>query len=383
MKAFWNLGFRPFFLLGAIWSCVHMILWIAFQSGGLDLHLSDPVLWHSHEMIFGFASAIVAGFLLTASQNWTGIRGVYGSKLMALVGLWSIARALSIVSGFFPTLYTIVDLFFYPALAWFLKPYLWQSSQKRNQIFFVLFFILTLANFSAHAINFGIAPLIPSRSLMILSMYAIIMMIGLIGGRVIPFFTGNAIPNANPHKHPWIETLSLPCMAVAAISVTFWEFSFITSGFCFLAGLIHLIRWLLWKPWNSKKLPILLILYVGYAWIPIGFLLRALSSLSILLPSLSTHAFTAGAIGIMIYAMITRVSLGHSGRPIHASRPVLAGYVLITLSATFRVFGPWLLPQHTLRSIELSGLMWFVAFALFVIEYTPILTRPRVDGKDG
>lgn len=383
MKAIWNLGFRPFFLLGALWACVHMFAWIAFQMGALELDLRDPVLWHSHEMIFGFASAIIAGFLLTASQNWTGIRGVHGSKLMILVGLWSTARVLSMVSGSFPILFAIVDLLFYPSLAWALKPYLMQPSQKRNQIFFVLFFILTLANISAHATSFGITPLIPSRSLMILSMFAIILMIGLIGGRIIPFFTSNALPNSNPIKHNWIERLSLPSIALAALGVTFWEFSTFTVALCFLAGLIHLIRWMLWKPWNSKNLPILLILYIGYTWIPIGFFLRGLSSLSMILPSISTHAFTAGAIGIMIYAMITRVALGHSGRPIRASKLIVLGYIGITVSATIRVFGPWLLPQHTLRSIELSGLMWLLAFLLFVIEYAPILLFPRMDGKEG
>ncbi|MEZ4846886.1 MAG: NnrS family protein [Bdellovibrionota bacterium] len=209
MKAVWNLGFRPFFLLGALWACVHMFAWIAFQMGVLELDPHDPVLWHSHEMIFGFASAIVAGFLLTASQNWTGIRGVHGSKLMILVGLWSTARVLSMVSGSFPILYAIVDLLFYPSLAWVLKPYPHATFPKAKPNLLCSFSILTLANVSAHATSFGITPLIPSRSLMILSMFAIILMIGLIGGRIIPFFTSNALPIPILSNTTGFERLSL------------------------------------------------------------------------------------------------------------------------------------------------------------------------------
>jgi uncharacterized protein involved in response to NO len=383
MSSLWKLGFRPFFLLGALWASIHILVWISFQTGWINLSIQDPILWHAHEMIFGFASAIIAGFLLTSSQNWTGIRGVHGRKLKLLVTLWVLGRATSIVSGSFPLSFTIIDLCFYPMLALFLKPYLWQASQKRNKIFLVLFAVLFLVNLSVHLDSFHLTLPVSARSLLLLSLFTVIVMIGIIGGRVIPFFTQNAIPTTQSQRHPWIETLVIPSTALAGISVVFWEFTIITASLCFIAALIHFVRWLLWKPMVALKTPILFILYVGYAWVFLGFFLRGLASLTVLAPSLSTHALTAGAIGIMIYGMITRVALGHTGRPIRASRLIVTGYLLLILASIVRVFGPWMFPQFSLHAIECSGLLWSTSFFVYLIEYTPILCKPRLDGKEG
>lgn len=384
MKAFWNLGFRPFFLFGSLWASLHILVWVAFQSGKFSfISINDPVTWHAHEMIFGFATAIVAGFLLTATQNWTGIRGIHGKKLKILVCIWILARLFSMVSGNYYALYAVVDLSFYPLLAWFLKPYLWQKSQRRNQVFFLLFFFLFIANAIIHINHFQHTSLLSSRSILLFSIYVIVMMIALIGGRVLPLFTRNSLPAANPTRKPWIEWMSFTSIITVGISIVFFEFTRLSAGLAFLAGTVHMIRWLLWKPWKSIGLPILFILYVGYVWIPIGLLMRGMASLSFVTPSLSTHAFTAGAIGTMIYAMITRVSLGHMGLPIRAGKPILFGYILIIISAFLRVFGPWISPEQTSRMIELSGYLWSLAFLIYVIVYAPILLSPRMDGKDG
>lgn len=384
MKSLWNLGFRPFFLFGSLWAAFHILVWVAFQTGKFPFFsISDPITWHAHEMIFGFASAIVAGFLLTASQNWTGIRGVHGQKLKFLAGIWILARLFSTVSGKFYFFYAISDLSFYPMLAWYLKPYLLQKSQRRNQIFFLLFFVLFAANVVIHLSHFQQSFVPLSRSILLLCIYVVIMMIALIGGRVIPFFTTNVLPLANPRRHPLIEELSFVSIAVVGISITFLEFTKISAVLAFLAGAIHLIRWLLWKPWKSVQLPILFILYLAYVWIPIGFLMRGLASLLIIPSSLSTHAFTTGAIGTMIYAMITRVSLGHMGLPIRASKPILLGYLLMVICAFLRVFGPWIFPEQTLFMIELSGYAWSLAFLIYVMMCGPLLIGPRKDGKEG
>lgn len=384
MKSLWNLGFRPFFLFGSLWASLHILVWVAFQSGKFPfISISDPVTWHAHEMIFGFATAIVAGFLLTASQNWAGMRGVHGRKLKLLVGVWILARLLSAVSRNYYALYAFLDLSFYPLLAWFLKPYLWQKSQRRNQVFFVLFFVLFIANLIIHINHFQSTSLPSSRSILLFSIYAIIMMIAIIGGRVIPFFTSNAIPAVKPFCNPWIEWTSFGSIVAVAISITFFEFSRLSAILAFLAAAVHSIRWLLWKPWKSIHLPILFILYVGYVWIPIGFLMRGMASLTFIPPSLSTHAFTAGAIGTMIYAMITRVSLGHMGLPIRADTPLLFGYLLMITAAALRTFGPWISPEQTLTIIELSGYLWSLAFLIYVIVYGPILLGSRSDGKEG
>ncbi len=383
MRALWNLGFRPFFLFGGMWSALHVLLWVLFQAGWISLPLQDPMVWHAHEMIFGFASAMVAGFLLTASQNWTGIQGVHGKKLKILVLLWISARVLSVTNENLHGVYALVDLSFYPMLGWYLKPYLANSVQKRNWIFLFLFFVLFLANLIIHNAYFQWFSLPDPRATLLLSMYAIVMMISVIGGRVIPFFTNNAVPNTNPFRHPLLEKFTEMSIAVSALAVFVHEFSIITALLCGATAIIHLLRWFFWKPWKSRSVPILWILYVGYLWIPIGFVLRALASASMILPSSSTHAFTAGAIGTMIYGMTTRVALGHSGRPIRASRWIVAGYVAIVLCAVIRVFGPLFDPAHYLWHIQVSGLLWFFAFALFTAIYAPILTQPRADGKNG
>lgn len=383
MKAIWNLGFRPFFLLGALWSALHVLLWVLFQSGAIHIPLQDAVIWHAHEMIFGFASAIVAGFLLTASQNWTGQAGVQGEKLQFLVLIWAAARILSITHEKWLWLYAVIDLMFYPLLGWYLKPYLAQASQKRNWIFLLLFFVLFQANLAIHNHNFEWFIFPNARSVLLLSMYAILLMISVIGGRVIPFFTSNAHPHAKPLRQPHIEKLTEISLAVSGVSVFLDEFSKITALLCFIAFVIHASRWILWKPWKSISTPILWILYAGYVWIPIGLALRALASLSIIAPSPSTHAFTAGAIGIMIFAMISRVALGHTGRSIHASRWMIVGYISIIICAITRVFGPLLFPAKSMTMIQVSGLLWVFSFFIYTFTYAPILLQPRIDGKKG
>mgnify|MGYP003373796934 CR=1 FL=1 len=383
MKAIWNLGFRPFFLLGSVWGVLQIAIWVIFQAGWLpSIPYHDPVVWHVHEMIFGFATAIMAGFVLTASQNWSGKPGVQGSNLILLVVLWSSARILSIIWEAQPLLFAITDLAFFPLLAYFLKPYLWQESQKRNKIFFLLFLVLAGTNLTIHLNALGFTNL-ETRPALFGCVFIFIIMISLIGGRVIPFFTTNVIANAKPAQNMWIEKLHLISLAITAGLVMFWEFSIITAVAALLTGIIQSIRYFLWQPWKSIKVPILLILYLGYIWIPIGLFLRACASMEWISSSPSTHAFTSGAIGIMIYGMITRVSLGHTGRKIHATSIIILSYVFILASSLIRVFGPLALPEHNLSFIEISGWLWFGAFTIFTIVYAPILCKPREDGKPG
>jgi uncharacterized protein involved in response to NO len=383
MKAIWNLGFRPFFLLGSAWGALQIFIWVTFQAGWLpSIPYHDSIVWHVHEMIFGFATAIMAGFVLTASQNWSGKPGVQGSKLILLVALWSSARILSIIWEQQPLLFAITDLAFFPLLAYFLKPYLWQESQKHNKIFFPLFLVLVGTNLTIHLNALGITNL-ETRPALFGCVFIFIIMISLIGGRVLPFFTTNVIPDAKPVKNIWIEKLHLISLAFTGALVMFMEFSIVTAVVALITGIIHSIRFFLWQPWKSFRVPILLILYLGYIWIPIGLVLRACASMGWIASSPSTHAFTSGAIGIMIYGMITRVSLGHTGRKIHATPIIILGYVFIFASSVIRVFGPLAFPAHNLSFIETSGWLWFGAFTIFTIVYAPILCKPREDGKPG
>ena len=357
-------------------------VWAMFFGGWLHaIPYGDPVVWHAHEMIFGFAVAIMAGFLLTASQNWSGLPGISGARLIGLVALWASARLISIVWNLHPMLFALVDLSFLPMLAYSLKPYLWLKTQKRNRVFFLLFLILFLSNLLIHLDALGIR-LLSARSVLFSSIHIFTIMIALIGGRVIPFFAANAI-GFKPKQYPWLEKSTFISLVIFLLAVTFWEFSSYTATISLIAALIQFVRWLQWRPWKAIRVPILLILYVGYVWIPIGLFLRAFASFGWVLPSCSTHAFTVGAIGIMTYGMMTRVSLGHTGRKIYASLPVVCGYVLLCLASITRVFGPIVFPAHYLRTIEISGWLWFFAFAIYVVTYGPMLCKPRTDGKPG
>lgn len=383
MSALWNLGFRPFFLFGAIWSVLQISVWAAFQAGWVSaVPLSVPLVWHAHEMIFGYVLAIVAGFILTASQNWTGIPGVQGTSLKVLVLIWMLGRALSIFWNDAPFLYALVDLVFLPALAWALRPYLWQKSQGHNKVFFLLFFGLFLLNLSVHLNILGWWSF-PARSALHGSIYLTILMITVIAGRVIPFFAGVVIPDFKPARESWLEILSFSSLTAFSFSAVFWEFSKLTAALAALAALAHLVRWMLWRPWRSIRIPILFVLYVGYFWIPVGLMLRGLGTLGLVPPSIATHALTVGCIGTMIYGMITRVALGHSGRPIRPNHFIVLGYALLSIAAFARVLGPWIFPQQTLKAFEISGGLWVLAHVIFLIIYSPILCSQRADGKAG
>lgn len=383
MSSLWNLGFRPFFLFGALWSVLQISVWAVFQAGWISsVPFSDPLIWHAHEMIFGYVLAIVAGFILTASQNWTGIPGVRGTHLKILVLIWGLGRFLSMFWKDAPLLFAFVDLLFLPALALALKPYLWQKSQSHNKVFFLLFLGLFLLNLLVHLSVFA-WPFLPARSALHGSIFLTILIISVIAGRVIPFFAGVVIPGIKPIKKLWVEILSFASLTAFSFSAVFWEFSRLTAVLAILAALAHLVRWLLWRPWWSVRPSVLFVLYVGYLWIPIGLIFAGLAALGLAPPSIATHAFTVGCIGTMIYGMITRVALGHSGRPMRVSPFIALGYALISIAALARVLGPWIFPQQALVAFEVSGCLWVLAHAIFLIIYSPILCSPRVDGKPG
>lgn len=378
---FWGLGFRPFFFLGSVLSVVLLLLWGCFLSGiWQGIAGRNMLLWHVHEMLFGFGVAIVAGFLLTATQNWTGIRGVNGKPLMMLTLLWLLPRILFFVEAVPLSVLTVLDLFFLPVLAVKLKPYLKKS--PRNQIFYALLGGLWLGNLFWHAGALGYF----SQTTFIgtgLAVKIMVLMMVVIGGRIIPFFTGNAVPGARTRVYPKLET------AVLIGTVVFVIVGTVFAGHPHLVFLnlvlfgLHLARWLSWDPWASRHVPILWILYSGYLWLVLGFLMAALAPLFGFMPSLSTHAFTAGAMGILIYGMVTRVSLGHSGRPIHASRPIVAGYVLLNVATFVRVFAPVLSPAHYELSLLLAAGLWVLAFAILVVVYGPVFWSMRADGRVG
>jgi uncharacterized protein involved in response to NO len=331
-------------------------------------------------MLLGFGSAIAAGFLLTASQNWSGIRGVHGARLQILVALWFAGRLALLLP--WPWLAAGLDLLFLPVLLFSLWPYLGSVQQKRNRIFLVLFGLQILGNGLYHLEAVG-SGLHFARNGIYLIMHVFLLMIVVIGGRVIPGFTRNAIPGAKVSSWPWLEKASLGLAALWLITELIWPVSAAGRALALVTGLVHLLRLIGWRPWQAWHNPLLLILPTGYAWMVIGFLLRGLpAAWAPALPT-ATHAFTAGAMGVMMHGMVTRVSLGHTGRPLKASKAMIAGYIALNLGAIVRVGIPWLLPSHYQHGLLCAGLLWVLAFGLYVWECAPILIAPRPDGREG
>ncbi|PKL77130.1 MAG: NnrS family protein [Candidatus Melainabacteria bacterium HGW-Melainabacteria-1] len=374
----WAIGFRPFFLLGGLAGVSLLLLWVWVFSGHPLVALTP--LWHAHEMLFGFGPAIAGGFLLTASQNWSGMRGVHGRQLMGLAGLWLLGRLALLLP--WPGLAAGLDLLFLPALMISLWPYLSGAGQQRNRIFLVLFGLQIAGNLLYHLEMLGTG-LTLARSGIYLALHVYLLMILVIGGRVIPAFTRGAIANARISSWPWLEKGGFALVLAWLLLELIWPAAELSHWLALAAGLSQLLRLWGWRPWQTWRKPLLLILPLGYAWLVAGFLLRGLPPQWAPPLSLATHAFTVGAIGVMMHGMITRVSLGHTGRELKASGLMVTGYGLINLAALLRVAVPWLLPSFYMPAMIWAGLLWALAFGLYVWECAPYLLGPRPDGKTG
>ncbi|MCB0349293.1 MAG: NnrS family protein, partial [Bdellovibrionales bacterium] len=365
-----------------LWAFVLIFIWVLVQANLLHWTFAlNSITWHAHEMLFGFTSAIVAGFILTASQNWAGKPGVSGKPLQILTGLWLLARVLSLFSQA-KLLFTVVDLLFFPYLMYLLIPYLGIASQKRNHIFFILFSILFVSNLFVHLEVWDITQT-TARPAYLVATHTIIVMIILLGGRVIPFFTERAISASKPIKINWIEILVIPSSILFIIFEATIPNHFLTGLYCFFLALLHFLRWFFWGPQKVIKIPLLWILYVGYLWVPIGFLLYGLVAWGHLMPSLATHALASGAIGIMIYAMVSRVTLGHTGRALVADRWMVLGYILISAVPLIRVILVSFKPDVMSKAITSSGVLWCLAYLIIFVRICPMLLHIRPDGKMG
>lgn len=377
-SSLFSIGFRPFFLFGSVLAVALITLWQFSLLGHLELKSGwNPIIWHGHEMVFGFASAVIAGFILTASGNWAGKPGVSGQKLMALFALWFLARALSTSSGALSIVYSIADVLFYPCLILLLIPYLGNSSQKRNWNFFTYFGILAFSNILIHLQQRGMISFDP-RLLLKLSINMFFIIIILISGRIVPFFTTKVITNADIKVQPAVEKASLFSLyLIAILEIIFPNASVLLSVVYLFAALIHIKRFMGWSFIKALKVPILAILYISYLWLIVYLLLNALQPYLNLASSAILHVGTVGVIGLIIYGMITRVSLGHTGRKIVANPATLISYLLMNFAVISRGVLVMLLPGQYAQLLLISSVCWSLAFILYLVGYTRILIVPR------
>jgi uncharacterized protein involved in response to NO len=380
------LGFRPFYLLAAIFAIVAVPLWVlSFLGEAQTGNYLRGLTWHSHEMIFGFAPAVIAGFLLTAVRNWTGQPTPTGVPLAALVLLWVIARVLMQTGP--ADAAAVTDILFLPALGIAVAIPIWRSRNKRNYKVLAVLTILTLANIAYHLASLGLISPGYARVSMRAALDVIAILIAIVGGRVIPAFIGNAMKDSNPRHIRSVEVVSVGALIVILIIGVLAPWMPVADNVWFLllviAAVGQLVRLLLWQPLRALGNPMLWMLPASYAWLPISLALRALELQSIVPSGAAIHAFTVGAITSLMIAMMTRSALGHSGRPLVAGRAEIGVFVLLQLSAIVRVLAAPIMPGAYREAMVVAGILWTLAFAVFLVRYLPILTRPRIDGKPG
>lgn len=384
MPVIFALGFRPFFLLAAFFAIFLMAVWVPAFVGGFafDTYYGQ-IGWHSHEMIFGYAGGVIAGFLLTAARNWTGRPTPAGGLLAAIAGLWLLGRILPYFPGIVPHgLIATVDLAFLPAVAVGIGMPLVRSGAGRNWIFLPLLAAFWAANCLIHAELLGLAPNLARKGIF-LGLNLIVLLIVIMGGRVIPFFTERGLAGAAMKRWPVIEWLSPLSVILFLLAEFFLPDSLLSASFAVLAACANGVRLAGWYTPRYWRVPLLWVLHLGYAWIVAGFVLKAGAALGAAPPQFTIHAFTVGAIGVLTLGMMARVSLGHTGRPLKVGLAMAMAFGLINLSGVTRGFLPILYPQWFPQLIVASGVLWIAAFVVFVILYMPILTRARVDGRPG
>lgn len=377
-----RLGFRPFYLLAACLACLAVPVWALVYAGQLAWAPNlPPLLWHAHEMVFGFATAVIVGFLLTAGKAWTGLPTPRGVPLALLALTWLAARIAALLDLPY-AVYAVLDLALLPIVAVILVRLLLRADNHRNLPLAGLLGLLALANLLFHLSVSGLLEL-PALRPLYAGLALIVLVESIMAGRVVPAFTMNAIAGLRIKPRPMLDKA---VMAASALALALWVFmpaAMVTAPMLAVAAGLQAARVMGWKPLQTRGKPILWILHLAYAWIPIGFVLLALAQFGWVAPSAGIHAFAVGATGGLIIGMVTRTARGHTGRPLLASPLEVAAYSLVMLAAALRVFVPMAAPQWQLWTALAAATAWSLAFVFYLVTFTPWLLRARLDGKDG
>jgi len=378
-------GFRPFFLAAGLWAFFALTIWVAWNGGEVSLLSAfPPVHWHAHEMIYGFAMAALAGFLLTAIPNWTGRLPYQGWPLAGLVLLWLAGRLVVVFSALLgPELALAADLAFPVLFTLLIAREFLAGRNWRNLPAVAIVAVLTLGNAIMHLEDFGVAWGGPVG--LRLGIAALVVLIVLFGGRMTPSFTRNWLVKNGGDKLPApFGLIDRLCLAATLVALAAWVVSAEGTAvgvLALVAAAANLARLSRWRGWRSLAEPLVLVLHLGYLWVPVSFaLLAAAEWHPDIPPTTAIHAFTVGAVGTMILAVMTRATLGHSGRPLKASGDTVFIYMLITLAALCRVAAT-LWTDSYLPLLATSALGWMGAFGLFTVVYGPMLLAARADGK--
>ena len=384
--ALFSAGFRPFFLLSALWAAVAIPLWLVAFSGQSDLPtVLAPLVWHVHEMIFGYGAATVAGFLLTAIPNWTGRLPLQGRPLGVLVLLWTVGRAAVLFSDRLGApAAALLDLAFPIVFLGVVAREIFTGRNWRNLPMLSALALLFLGNLLVHleALGLTATAAVGSR----LGVATLLMLISFVGGRVIPSFTRNWLAKVRPEvsEPSPFSTLDRIALSVTGLALALWVAlpdGAVATWAELAAGAALGVRLVRWQGRATWREPLLWVLHLGYGWLALGFLLLAFNGFVPLLPpTTALHALTVGAIGTVTLAMMTRVSLGHTGRSLTAGPGTVTVYGLVTLAALLRLLAPLGRDQYLLV-LSLAGAAWCGAFGLFMLLYFRPLTRTRVKGE--
>jgi uncharacterized protein involved in response to NO len=388
--ALFSYGFRPFFLLAGLAALINMAVWLCvyFHPSLWPEHAIPAMYWHAHEMLFGFAAAAIGGFLLTAVPNWTGQKSCSGLPLICLTGLWLAGRiAMAPLGVLAPAGASAIDLAFFPALILVLAPPLVRARKQRNLMFVGLLTVLFLANLVFHL---GVDGILPAGEYIGLgvALDIVLLLIVIIGGRIIPAFTKGGMARHGIEilipANKWLEIFSIASIVAVLAGDVAMPRSPWNGAVALVAAVAQALRLAQWQGHRTARDPLVWVLHLGYAWLVVGLGLKAAWLLAALpFAEKWIHALTIGAFTTMILAVMTRASLGHTGRTLVAPLGIAACYVLMTIAAFIRVFAPAIFPDRYNEIVAISGILWISAFGIYLFIYAPILAGPRADGKSG
>ncbi|MDH5395450.1 MAG: NnrS family protein [Gammaproteobacteria bacterium] len=378
------LGFRPFFYFAAVFAPLLILTWLSLINGKFTTisQYYSPVGWHAHEMLFGYTVAVIAGFLLTAVGNWTGVKVISGRRLILLSVVFLLGRLAPFITELPLWVIAVSDLLFIPLVAIIIAIPIVRARQWSNIIFVPVLLLMAAANLAVHlsAMNIISLPVVSGSRAML---YLVILLIVIMGGRVIPFFTERGVAGVVTKKWNFIENLLPLSILLLALSDLLYGDRPVTGYVALLTFILHSTRLYGWYHHKIWQVPLVWILQVAYGWFIVGFILKSLSVFHFSESIFSLHAFTVGGIGIMTLGMMARVSLGHTGRDMKINRLMVLSFILINIAAIFRVLVPIFFPESYLQWVQISAWLWIGAFVIFLLVYTPMWVNVRVDGREG